>query len=175
MNIVAVRIQLRLIIEYSCSSDSALNSYQTLSRSHKARHNLEARWNAMITMYTALLEKEINRTLSQIYNNCIQLCQTYSSYSESSKNLLIDIESSLREKSRLQITSIPVFAYLGKIDVDKQKQLLELWIGHNINHWGNAFVSWQQIEQQLLKNLTPAAESVFQEFCDRYLIDSSLT
>ena len=163
--------QERLRIQCKQREDSALTSYLTLSKSHRAKQNLEARWKALKTMYMALLEAEEHGIRSQIYENCIQLCQTYSSYSKSSKELLSNIENSLKEKSKLQITSVPVFSYLGKIDTNRQKQLLELWIGHNINHWGNAPVSWQQIEKQLLLNLTPVAESVFQEFSNRFILE----
>lgn len=161
----------RLRIQCKHREDSTLNSYLALSRSHRAKQNIEARWNALKTMYVALLEVEEHEIRSQIYSNCIQLCQTYSSYSKSSKELLNNIESSLKEKAKLQITSIPVFTYLGKIDTNRQKQLLELWIGHNINHWGNAPVSWRQIEKQLLINLNPVVESVFEEFSNRFILE----
>lgn len=124
----------------------------------------EAVWRAICMCFESLLNAEYYAAQSQIILSLLHSCQTYCDSVNRSTEILHRIQESLKKKSTLEVISLPVFTYLKKIDAAHQKRLIEIWIGHSIDHWGNSPVSWQQIEAKLLKNLEPVALNTCRDF-----------
>ena len=93
----------------------------------------------------------------------------FTEYSESSLTILQSIEKSLSQKASISLVSLPVFERMKKLNVLEQQKALEVWIGHCINYWGNAPVSRLQIENKLLENLAPIADSIFDDFYHSFI------
>lgn len=126
--------------------------------------NLSNAWNAVVWRVKSMLWIEEQKIFEQIFCNLIHLCQIFTEYSESSLAILQNIEKSLSQKASISLISLPVFERMKKFNVLEQQKALEVWIGHCINYWGNAPVSRLQIENKLLENLAPIADSIFDDF-----------
>ena len=124
----------------------------------------ESIWNAISLGFESKLNIEKYAIYNQVIVNLIQLCQSYYNSANRSLKLLKKIEVSLKKKSSLDLISLPVFTNLKKIDTKTQRRLIEVWIGHSLNYWGNSPVSWQQIEAKLLENIEPVALALYKDF-----------
>lgn len=157
----------RMQIYYVEQQTAAFKSYNNLNKK-KWNINFEDKishlWNAIVLGIKSMLFIEEQKIFSRMFFDLAQLCLTYTSYVENSVSLLKEIENSLLEKSNIDLISLPVFTLLKRLDVKKEQKLLEVWVGHCLNYWGNAPVSWLQIESKLLNNLTFTAESVLEDF-----------
>lgn len=125
----------------------------------------ESIWNALYISFESRLNREKYTIYSQIMLNLIQLCQSYGDSANRSVKMLKQIKSDLEQKCTVDIISLPVFTNLKRIDAYQQRKIIELWVGHSLNYWGNSPVSWQQIEVKLLENIEPIALELFNDFC----------
>ena len=124
----------------------------------------ESVWNGISIYFESQLKAEVFSLYLRNVGSLFQFCHNYYDSVKSSDDVLEQIERSLKEKSRLEIVSLPVFTYLKKIDAESQKRSLEHWSCKGINHWGRSAVSWQQIEAKLVKNIEPSVIEVCKEF-----------
>jgi len=124
----------------------------------------ESIWNALRVYFESKLLAKNFTVLHQTTLGLLELCQSYLDSVTRSSEVLELILKSLKGKSSLDILSIPVFSYFKKINALEQKEKIEIWSGHRMNHWGNAPVSWQQIEARLLENLESVAFDIYMEF-----------
>ena len=124
----------------------------------------ESIWNGISIYFESQLKAEIFSLYLRNVGSLFQFCHNYYDSVKSSDDVLEQIKRSLKEKSRLEIVSLPVFTYLKKIDAESQKRSLEHWSCKGINHWGRSAVSWQQIEAKLVKNIEPSVIEVCKEF-----------
>ena len=149
-----------------------LNDYQPKSR--KYRDTIESMWKAMEICLESKFQVELCSILTQIWQNIEQVCHSIYDSTLNSLKILKNIRTSLKRQCKINIISVPIFTHLKQIDSRFQRTKLEVWINQSINSWGNAGVSWQQIEAKLLVNLEPSALSFYREF-QHYFIEYTTT
>lgn len=140
---------------------------ESATRAFKNIYELSDRdsmWNAVVVIFESKLLKDVYSICSQIYFNLVQLCQSYCQLSRRSLLMLEKVEASIEAKCSIDLVSVPVFTLLKKIDIEHQLNLIELWMGHGINYWGNTPVSWQQLETKLLQNIEYPAQELYLDF-----------
>ena len=140
------------------SASKALNNLHNLSLGR------DSMWNAISIIFESKFQKDVCSICSQINLTLIQLCQSYCQLSRRSLMMLEKIETSIKGKCTIDLVSIPVFTLLKKIDIVHQRSLIELWMGHKINYWGDTTVSWQQLESKLLQNVEYSAQELYLDF-----------
>lgn len=152
----------RVKIFYENQRNSALTSFYNLSKVSSI-FNINAAWKALTLSCQAKIRIEKEKSIIESYNKLIHLCRDYVSYATSSYNLLNKLEKSL-EKKVLNNIILMTIINTQTIDIKKQQSSLEIWIGHSLNYWGNSPVSKMQIENKLVSNLLPLAESILIDF-----------
>ena len=83
-----------------------------------------------------------------------------------------NIKASLQEEARSSVGDRPSstlrnrvdFTSIAEVDMLEQQKLLETFVGHCLNHWGNAPVAWQQIKGKLIDNLSDSIDNLLEEF-----------
>ena len=113
--------------------------------------------NALVWQISSRLQVEICQICSQTLFSLIQLCQSYCELSRRSAQMLSKVKVSIQSKTSIEFISLPVFTLLNKVDSDDQRRRIDLWVGHCINYWGKAPITWQQLEAKLLQNIEPVA------------------
>ena len=144
-----------------------LNDYQPNSKNHRAI--IESMWKANKICFESKFQVELYTIYSQALNNVAQECHSIHDSTVNSIKTLNTIKRSLRRKCTINILSVPIFTHLKRIDAHRQRHMLEVWINQSINYWGNAAVSWQQIEAKLLLNVEPLALSFYREFQHHFI------
>ena len=162
---------------------SAWDAYRMLSRKLKLsepesvgfKNNLGGIWNGLSIHFVAKLQVEIYGLYLRVLRNLHQQIQSLSDTAKSSAMFLAQIEQSLKADCIIEITSVPIFAYLQKVDPNRQRDLLEIWIGHSLNYWGRTpIVSWQKVKEKLLSNIEPIAWDCCRDFVSVFLECSEL-
>lgn len=133
--------------------DSLQSSLHKLLKNDSQRHNIMAISKAISLIYEAKINSEINQQYIFYFNSLRVITQSYLDSINRTVDKLQRVSESIRSKCTLSIISLPVFSLLDRVDIDKQKMLLEIWSGHSINCFGNSIISYQQIESKLIKNL----------------------
>ena len=129
-------------------------------------------WNAFNLLFQFKFEKERDLVLSKLILKLLQIAQTYYNSAQRSFLLLTNVEKSLKSKCSIKLISIPIFMYFKTINLNYQQLLIDLWIGHNINYWGNSSVTIEEFEQKLLENINDISQSLFYEFQLSFLENS---
>ena len=119
-------------------------------------------WNALSLYFEFKLKAENYKLLTQTALSLLRFCQINLDSVRRSLAILEQILVSLRTKGDFSSISHPVFTDLKTIDADQPKKILESWIGHPLNYWGDSPVSWQQIEAKLLSSIKPITAQIFQ-------------
>lgn len=160
-------------IDYKNQENSAEKAFLKLTDSFNSQaeydSNKESIWNALSICFTSKLRAEESAIFGQATLSLIQLCQSYYESARLSLLLLERIHASLSQKCALDLISLPVFTQLKRINIAQQRELIEIYTGHHINHWGNAPVSWKQIETKLLENLESTAFELCKDFQRCYM------
>lgn len=149
-----------------------LNDYEPKSKKYLA--TVESMWKAIKICFESKFQVELCSIHSQIWQNIEQVCHSLYDSTLNSLKILKNISTSLKRKRRINILSVPIFTHLKQIDSHYQRTKLEVWINQSINSWGNAAVSWQQIEAKLLANIEPKALLFYREF-QHYFIEYTTT
>jgi len=123
-----------------------------------------AKLNAINLMYRAKIECELYTQSTLYFDSLYTVGQAYLDSLSRTVTVLEQVAKIIKAKCSLRIITLPVFSLLDKLDTDKQKQLLEVWAGHQISSFGNAPISPQQIESKLMQNLDPAIQDLGRDF-----------
>ena len=129
-------------------------------------NKIDSSWSAVTMSLKSKLEALECNTIARLYSDAIGHCNLYHKYARKSLKILDEIECSLQKKLSLDLMCLP---NMSRIDIDEQQKLLELWIGHFINHWAIAPVTSLSIEEKLLDNLDEIAQLVFRDFCRQFM------
>ena len=152
---------------------SQLNDYQSNSQNYRSL--VESIWKANQICIEAKFQAELYTIYIQALNNVIIECHLVHDSTVNSLQTLNTIKRSLSCQSKINVLSVPIFTHLKRIDSYSQRLKLETWIGQSINYWGNAAVSWKQIEAKLLQNVEIPAMSFYRDFQHYFLEHSKST
>ena len=143
-----------------------------LSSSEDFKSEQQNVWNALNLLFKFKFEKERDLVLSKFILKLLQITQAYYNSAQKSFLFLTNVEKSLKSKCSIKLISIPIFMYFETININYQQLLIDLWIGHNINYWGNGSVTIEEFEQKLMININDISQSLFYEFQLSFLENS---
>ena len=123
----------------------------------------ECVWNSLLVSFESKLKVDTYTSYSQTLLDLIHSCRSYYDSVNLSAKKLEEIQTSLKQKCTLELISLPIFTELKRVNSGEQKKLIEIWVGHSLNYWGNSPVSWQQIEAELLKNIEPLIIELYKD------------
>lgn len=149
---------------------SQMDDYQSNSKNYSSL--VESVWKALEICIEAKFQVELYTIYIQALNNIIIECHSIYDSTTNSLQTLNTIKRSLSCRSKINVLSVPIFTHLKRIDSYSQRCRLEIWVGQSINYWGNAAVSWKQIEAKLLENVELPAMSFYRDF-QHYFIEHS--
>jgi hypothetical protein len=153
--------QIKLSIKQRDSAQTALNKlHSNIGKSA----NLQGIKNALSIIYSCTLNIDMLTSYCQIINCLMVKCKSYHDSAKESLIILKRTAISVKNKCSINLVSFPVFTILNKVDIDRQRKLLEIWSGHHLNYFGNSPITWQQLESKLLRNLDPLVDQLFRDF-----------
>ena len=121
-------------------------------------------WNALRLLYKCKIDKERYLILSNLILKLLQIIQSHYDSAQRTFLLLTNVEKSLAKKCHAELVSVPVFIYFKVLDINHQQLLINSWIGHSINYWGNSPIKVEEFEEKILDNIDNISKSLFYDF-----------
>jgi len=143
---------------------SITQAFQNLVNSNNMDREKSNIWNALKLLYKCKFDRERCSNLSNLILKLLQIVQSYYDSAQRTFLLLSNVEKSLSEKSCIELVSIPVFIYFKVLDINYQQLLIDSWIGHSINYWGNSPIQAEDLEAKILDNIDEVSKSLFYDF-----------
>ena len=136
----------------------------------RGEDDIEAAWKAIVEAQKAALKGEYYQIfVAQLFLQIESSCKMYLVWAKGSSNIIANMKSSLESKLPTQVTQLPIFSRIDRLDIEDQRKRLEVWVNYPVTRWGYSPVSWQQIQERLMLNLEKPARAIFEEFSAEFI------